>query len=179
MALAMNTLSVSVRRAVPGDEDALALVGAASFLESYAGIVDGQGIIRHCQQRHAPAVYARALANPFEALWLAEMAPGGAPVGYLHMAPPDLPVPAGPRDIEIKRIYVLSRMHGTGLGRQLMDTALAHARETGHANLLLGVYKGNTRALAFYGRAGFEALGEREFDVGGKVYCDWVMGRAI
>ena len=175
----MDTHSVTIRRAGPGDEAALALVGAASFLESYAGIVDGQGIIRHCRERHTEAVYARALADASQSLWLAEIAPGHAAVGYLHLAAPDLPVPTGPNDIEIKRIYVLSRLHGTGLGRQLVGTALEHARTAGHTSVVLGVYKGNERALAFYGRAGFEALGEREFDVGGNVYCDWVMGRAV
>lgn len=175
----MDTQSVTIRRAGPGDEAALALVGAASFLESYAGIIDGQGIVRHCQERHAPDVYARALADASQALWLAEMAPGGAPVGYLHLAAPDLPVPTGPKDIEIKRIYVLSRLQGSGLGRDLISTALDHARANGHSSIVLGVYKGNERALAFYGRAGFEALGERQFDVGGRVYCDWVMGRAV
>lgn len=175
----MDTQSVTIRHAGPGDEAALALVGAASFLESYAGIVDGQGIIRHCRERHTPEVYARALADASQALWLAELAPGSAPVGYLHLAPADLPVPTGPKDIEIKRIYVLSRLHGSGLGRRLIETALDHARDTGRSNVVLGVYKGNERALAFYGRAGFEALGEREFDVGGRVYCDWVMGRAV
>mgnify|MGYP003133183103 CR=1 FL=1 len=175
----MNAPSIAIRRAVPGDEAALALVGAASFLESYAGIVDGQGIVRHCQERHTPQVYARALADSAQALWLVEMAPGAAPGGYLHLASPDLPVPTGPKDIEIKRIYVLSRLHGSGLGRRLIGTALEHARESGRTNVVLGVYKGNERALAFYGRAGFEALGERSFDVGGNVYCDWVMGRAV
>jgi ribosomal protein S18 acetylase RimI-like enzyme len=179
MAAVMATQSVSIRRAGPGDEASLALVGAASFLESYAGIVDGQGIIRHCQEHHSPQAYARALADSEQALWLAQMDPGGAPVGYLHMAPPRLPVATGPSDIEVKRIYVLSRLHGSGLGRQLMETALAHARAQGRTNLVLGVYKGNERALAFYGHAGFEALGERSFDVGGNVYCDWVMGRAV
>lgn len=175
----MNDSNLTIRRARPGDEAALAIVGAASFLESYAGVVDGQGIIRHCQERHTPQVYASALADPAHALWLAEMAPGAAPVGYLHLAPPDLPVQTGPGDIEIKRIYVLSRLHGTGLGRRLIETALTHARDAEMRNIVLGVYKGNARALAFYGRAGFEALGERSFDVGGSVYCDWVMGRSV
>ncbi len=171
--------NVTIRRAVPGDGAALALIGAASFLESYAGVVDGAGIIRHCAMKHTPTVYEAALADPAQSLWLAEMVPGAAPVGYLHLAPPDLPVPAAPGDIEIKRIYVLSRLHGTGLGRQLMDTALLHARKSGHTSLILGVYKGNDRALGFYGRMGFEAMGERQFDVGGSVYCDWIMGRAV
>lgn len=175
----MDTAKVTIRRAQPGDEGALALVGAATFLESYAGVVDGQGIIRHCEERHTAQAYGAALDDPEQALWLACVEPGAAPVGYLHLAPPSLPVDTGPGDIEIKRIYVLARMHGTGLGRQLMETAIEYARMSGKQNLLLGVYKGNAKALAFYGRAGFEALGERSFDVGGSVYCDWVMGRAV
>jgi diamine N-acetyltransferase len=175
----MSEAEITIRKAIPGDGEALALIGAASFLESYAGVVDGAGIIRHCAHKHTASVYEAALADPLQGLWLAEMAPGGAPVGYLHLSPPDLPVPYAPGDIEIKRIYVLSRLHGAGLGRRLMETALSHAREAGRTSLILGVYKGNARALAFYGRMGFEALGERQFDVGGNVYCDWIMGRAV
>ncbi len=166
-----------IRRARSGDENALALIGAATFLESYAGVVDGAAIVRHCAERHSPAVYAAALASADEALWLAEMAPGAAPAGYLHMTAPDLPVPTGPDDIEIKRIYALSRLHGTGLGRRLLEAGLAHARAAGKRAVFLGVYRGNARALAFYGKMGFEAVGEREFDVGGRTYQDWVMAR--
>lgn len=175
----MSKADITIRKAAKGDGEALALIGAASFLESYAGVVDGAGIIRHCATKHTSAVYEAALADPAQALWLAGMAPGDAPVGYLHLAEPDLPFPVAPGDIEIKRIYVLSRLHGSGLGRRLMETALVHARDTGRSQLLLGVYKGNTRALAFYGRMGFEAIGERSFDVGGRVYDDWIMGRAV
>lgn len=72
-------MSVSIRKSVPGDEAALALVGAATFLETYAGVVDGAAIVRHCAQRQTEAVYAAALADPEQALWLAEAAPGAAP----------------------------------------------------------------------------------------------------
>ena len=34
-------MSITVRQARSGDQDALALVGATTFLESYAGVVDG------------------------------------------------------------------------------------------------------------------------------------------
>jgi hypothetical protein len=109
-------MSITVRQALSGDQNALALVGAATFLESYAGVVDGGAIIRHCAERHTPEVYAKALEAPGHALWLAEMAPGAAPVGYLHLTPPDLPVETRPDDLEIKRIYVLASLHRSGLG---------------------------------------------------------------
>ncbi|MEQ8403646.1 MAG: GNAT family N-acetyltransferase [Oceanicaulis sp.] len=170
-------MSETVRLAQPGDAAAIALVGAATFLESYAGVIDGAALVRHCASKQTEAVYAQAIADPAQRLWLAEL--DRAPVGYLHLAPPDLPVATRPGDLEIKRIYVLSRLHGTGLGRNLLSCAEAHARGAGAGTLVLGVYKGNRRALGFYGRMGFETLGERDFDVGGVTYHDWVLGKAL
>ena len=172
-------MTVTVRRAGSGDAPALALVGAATFLESYAGVIDGAALMAHCAQKQTEAVYAAALADEAQALWLAEIAPGAAPAGYLHLAKPDLPVTTGPDDLEIKRIYVLDKLQGTGLGAQLLSDCEAEARRRAAPRLLLGVYKGNTKALGFYARAGFSRCGERQFDVGGVCYDDWVLEKAL
>ena len=174
----MTAPEIAIRRAGPGDAPALALVGAATFLESYAGVIDGAAVARHCAERQTIGVYDQALSSSDQVLWLAEQAPGAAPVGYLHMTPPDLPVKTGPDDAEIKRIYVLATVQRCGLGRRLLETALDHARAAGKRAVFLGVYKANAKALAFYGAMGFEAVGERTFDVGGRTYHDWVMARS-
>ena len=88
-------------------------------------------------------------------------------------------MPTAPGDIELKRIYLLSRYQGTGAGRALMQAAIAHARACGAPNLLLGVSRGNDRAVAFYRRAGFETVGTRRFQVGEGVYDDLVMALAL
>jgi ribosomal protein S18 acetylase RimI-like enzyme len=169
--------NIHVQPASPEDAAAVALVGAATFLESYAGVIDGAALVRHCAQKQTEAVYAAAIVDPAQRLWLARL--DGAPVGYLHLTAPDLPVPTQDGDLEIKRIYVLSRLHGTGLGRTLLGMAEDHAKTVGARTLLLGVYKQNHRALGFYGRMGFESVGERAFDVGGVTYHDWVLGKAV
>ncbi|TGY90509.1 GNAT family N-acetyltransferase [Marinicauda algicola] len=169
----------AIRRCNREDAAALALAGKATFLESYAGVVDGAAIRRHCEERQTAAYYEACLADPAHALWIAEVPPGAAPVGYLHLSPPDLPVQTGPGDIEIKRIYLLSKFHGSGAGRALFEAALEEARARGKTRLLLGVYKQNAKALGFYERMGFTRVGEREFDVGGAVYEDWVLARVV
>ncbi|MFW6413297.1 MAG: GNAT family N-acetyltransferase [Oceanicaulis sp.] len=170
-------MTITVRRAEKSDAQPLALVGAATFLESYAGVIDGAALVRHCATRHTAEFYAAALADSAQALWLAEI--DRAPVGYLHLTPPDLPVELSEADLEIKRIYVLSSLHRTGLGRRLLGEAEACARRAGADRLLLGVYKENARALAFYERVGFEIAGERAFDVGGVAYQDWVLAKSV
>ncbi|MBX9402152.1 GNAT family N-acetyltransferase [Lysobacter sp. BMK333-48F3] len=168
--------AVRIRRAGADDAAALALAGAATFLETFAGILDGPDIVAHCRNQHAVELYDGWLADPQCVAWLAETVHGAAPVGYALIAPPKLPL-ADLRadDLELKRIYLLSRFHGGGVGRELMRHAVEQARERGAGRLLLGVYAGNARALAFYARNGFGQVGERRFQVGANVYQDAIL----
>jgi len=170
---------ITIRRAAAGDEDALALVGQATFLETFSGILDGAAIVKHCGVAHAAAQYRDWLGAPDTALWLAEAAPGAAPVGYAVLARPALPAADPERDLELKRIYVLSRYHGGGVGKALLAQAVAHAKAAGAGRLLLGVYAGNAAAMGFYRRHGFEKLAERQFNVGGRAYDDHVLGLVL
>jgi GNAT superfamily N-acetyltransferase len=171
----MRTSTFRLRPAAPGDEHALALVGQATFLETFAGMIDGPDVVAHCRTQHAPDRYAEWLARPEAYASLAEVEPGGAPIGYVLLAEPQSPISdARPTDIELKRIYLLSRYHGAGIGAALMDDAIRTARDRGHTRMLLGVYAGNQRALSFYARCGFERVGERRFRVGGNEYEDIV-----
>lgn len=171
-------IPVQVRAAVADDAARLALLGKATFLESYAHLLPVTDILAHTARQHAEEVYTRWLADPACRLWLAEVTPGLAPVGYLVATPPDLPL-AGvdERDLEIRRIYLLHRFHGGGLGRALMDEVIAGARAMGKRRLLLGVYSRNAAALAFYARLGFTQAGTRQFRVGANEYFDYILER--
>ncbi|ATQ41562.1 GNAT family N-acetyltransferase [Caulobacter mirabilis] len=172
-------MSIEIRPCGPEDADALALVAAATFLETYAGVIDGRDILFQCGKVHTPQAYAKHLADPTRRLFLAEQAPGGAPVGFILLSKPDLPVETGPDDVELTRIYLLHRHHGGGLGKRLMQTAVAAAREAGAKRLLLGVYSENEKALAFYARNGFERVGTRIFHVGDNGYDDYILAKDL
>jgi ribosomal protein S18 acetylase RimI-like enzyme len=161
----------TVRRADESDAPVLALIGAACFLESYAGSVDGQDILAHCAAEHSEAKYRDLLASGAKA-WLVECQPGAAPVGYAVSTVPDLP-DAQDGDVELKRIYVLSRFHGSGISATLLEAVIAEAK--GFARMTLGVYGRNVRAQAFYAKNGFEPIGTRQFTVGDHTYDDLVL----
>lgn len=168
---------ITIRPCVKGDEQALALVGQAAFLEAFAGILDGADILAHCQRQHDAQLYRDWLALPAMRLWLAEAMPGGAPVGYLVLGPAGLPVTEPrPNDLEIKRIYLLHRFQGRRVGQRLMQAALSQARAGGAGRVLLGVYAQNHDALAFYARCGFAQVGRRTFRVGRTDYQDVILG---
>jgi diamine N-acetyltransferase len=171
----MDAENWRVRPAELVDADALALIGAATFLDSFSGTLAGQAIVAHCRVAHAQETYEAYFEHGARA-WLAEAKPGDAPIGYALLTEPDLPG-AEPGDIELKRIYSLARYHGSGVGPALMAAAVSAA--SGANRLLLGVYAANARALAFYRKHGFVEIGTRQFNVGGALYDDVVLARAL
>ncbi len=164
-----------LREVVAADSDALALVGAATFLDAFAGTLDKDAIVAHCKREHSRTAYETYLADGCRA-WLAEHEQGGAPVGFAMTGSPSLAC-AQPRDLELKRIYILSRYHGLGLGAALMQAVIAASQD--FQRLILGVYAENNRAIAFYRKQAFEPVGTRQFDVGGTLYDDVVLARPI
>jgi len=174
------TPKISIRRGGPGDEIALSLVGQAAFLEAFAGVIPGKDIIEHCAHQHAREKYAAWLKDSATAVWLAEVEPGHAPVGYLVLTTPELPLPdLSQQDAEIKRIYLLHRFQGSGIGARLMRAAHAEAQARGLHRLLLGVYGKNAAAISFYEKQGYRMVGRRTFKVGSNTYDDFIFGLSI
>lgn len=160
-----------------GDEEKLALVGAASFLEAFAGFLEGEDILAHCRKHHSAEKYAAMLADPGTVACVAEVQ--GAAVGYAVVCAPDLPVPTTADDMELKRIYLLHRFQGSGMGAALMQWSVDTAQSLGKRRLLLGVNDGNDKAVAFYLRHGFEHAGTRRFQVGNTLCSDFILAKTL
>ncbi len=169
-------MDVHLRKCTVADALALAVIGSATLLDAYAGFLPGKSLLAHCEKLHVPRVYEAELTQPGVYAWLAEIEPGAAPIGYALLTPPEFPpelLRAG--DLELRRIYVLSRFHGGGAGKRLMETAIAYARDAGAPHLLLGLHPENHRAMAFYRKHGFEQIGTRQFYLGQTPFTDPVM----
>ena len=162
------------------DAGTLAVIGAATLLEAFAGFIPGQSLLAHCRKNHVAERYVEVLGHPAGRAWLAEVEPEACPVGYAMMTAPDFPEELlREGDAELRRIYVFSRFHGGGTGAKLMELAIASAREQGAKRLLLGVHPGNVRAIAFYGKNGFVKVGTRTFVVGASTFEDPVLALTL
>ncbi len=165
------------RRADDEDAGKLALIGGASFLETFANDHPGDATVAFVSTYHSEAAWSATLADPDAAVWIVEEA-AGCPVGYAVLAAPSLPG-TSPDDAELKRIYLLSKWHGSGTGRALFDAAESEARKRGAARLVLSVYTRNVRAIAFYEKRGFETIGEAVFAEFPVEFADKVMAKAL
>ena len=160
-----------LRRASREDAPAVALVAGASFLSTFAGLLDGADIVAHVAKNSSVARFATWSDDPDSIVTIADHPDGGAPVGYSLLTPPEEVGDTRDGDIELRRIYTLLTARGTGLGAALMTQALADARAAGARRMLLGVFADNVRARAFYERQGFAVVAERRFKVGA-TWCD-------
>ncbi len=79
------------------------------------------------------------------------------------------------RATEIARIYADHHWHGHGLGAALLRACIETAQEWGAEVIWLGVWERNPRAIAFYEKHGFRAVGEQEFQLGADRQRDVVM----
>lgn len=140
----------------------------ATFTETFGHLYPPADLAAYLDSAYALPQLERELADPAN-YWQLVLDDAGAPVGYLECVPAHLPhADVRPEAHgEIERIYVLKSQQGKGLGKTLMERALAYLAERyGDAPQWLGVWSENLRAQALYRAYGFEKVGEYTFPVG-------------
>ena len=168
-----------LRRAVPADAARLALLGAATFLHSFAHDHPGDAIVAHVDAYHSRDWYARMLAEPDCAAWILETELG-APVGYALLTRPDLDCPTDAGDLELKRIYLLGPWQSGGWGLKLLQAVEDEARARHAPRLLLCVYTVNAGAQRFYARHGYvDTACRQKFMVGDVAFEDFIWAKPL
>lgn len=94
---------------------------------------------------------------------------GGAIVGTLGLAS------KGPRICELRRMYLLPRWRGAGLGKALLSRGIDKARSMGFEVMVLETAASMDAARALYSSFGFERTDDSPGDCG----CDRVMSLAL
>jgi ribosomal protein S18 acetylase RimI-like enzyme len=157
-------MEFSTRLCKSGDEQALSLVGQATILETYAGIGDGDDLIKYAATEMTTDVFKRGLASHGFRAWIAETSVGKSPVGYA-VAVSDENVRLF-SSFELKRLYIFYRFHGSGLGRRLMQDVLSFASGMKSDKMWLQVHEANHHAIEFYKRNGFVQTGTDLYKAG-------------
>ena len=91
--------------------------------------------------------------------WVAEEESQPAGLGFVVASA--LSIPGAPAECELEFIFVSSQTRRQGIGRALMSTVSAWARELGAEEIRLEVRASNARALRLYQRCGFIVAGNR------------------
>jgi ribosomal protein S18 acetylase RimI-like enzyme len=163
-----------IRRAEPADASELARLAEQTFRDAFASQNAPADIDSHCLLRYGSAQQSREIEDPSMSTLLVEQAGRLIAFGQLRVGTPPSCV-AARRATEIQRLYVDQGWHGKGVAQALISTLIAQAMDRGADGLWLGVWERNPRAIAFYEKFGFRAVGEHIFMVGSDPQRDLIM----
>lgn len=170
-----------LRRATVDDAEALARLGRQTFVETFveefAIPYPEDDLITFLEGSFAVDAVRDRLADPDEPHWVVEEA--GELVAFARCGGCKLPHPeASPTHAELTGLYVARAAQGRGLGRALLEVALAWMEGWSAGPLWIGVWSGNLKAQRLYAHYGFEKAGEYDYPVGRWRDREFILRRA-
>ncbi|MEW1974244.1 GNAT family N-acetyltransferase [Microbacterium profundi] len=142
-------MTVDVRRATPDDLSGVLDVFLGCWRESYRGILADSAIASMTDER-ADALWRRVLSATDGVVLVGER--DGRIVGITRYA---VTVDEG----AVHSLYVAPDVHGSGIGRRLLDAATDALRTAGVNEVALWVFAANAPSIGFYESRGWAADG--------------------
>ncbi|HMH59655.1 MAG TPA: GNAT family N-acetyltransferase [Galbitalea sp.] len=142
-------MDFEIRAATVDDAMALGAMHVAAWREAYFPHILSEASFEVVTPEARGARYVDLLTANMGTTWLAIA--DDEIIGHSTAVAAE---PDAPGDLELVSIYVLAKAYGSGAGQALLDSAI------GDRSACLWVAAENPRALSFYRRNGFEAVGE-------------------
>ena len=155
--------TATVRRATAQDAEVLGIMGPAAYSEAYGYLWDRPDDYSDQLRTFGIRAFESLLARPEARLWIGQVR--GTGVGFLSMIVGSVdPVEHRLGGAEIPRIYVIGPAQRTGLGRLLLDAAIAQAASESLSHVWLDVMGSAIEARRAYTKWGFREIGTRQFE---------------
>lgn len=169
-------MNLTIRKATVKDAVLIADISRKSFYDTFAADNTKEDMELFLAEQFSRGMLMMEVGKRNHTFYLAYADKQIA--GYVKLkesaSPPGLPAASG---LEIARLYSLKEFIGKGMGKLLMETSLAHAREIDKEAVWLCVWEKNRRAIDFYTDFGFQKFGDIQFQLGNDVQNDWMMWR--
>ena len=161
--MAPSHVAVTLRVAGSSDALCIAVLATQVFLDTYATEGIRLSIAQEALEHFSPSAVSEHIASTSTTFIVAESS--GHMVGFaeLVLGSKQALVSAAVA-ANLKRLYVLERFTGKGVGKALLRRTEVLAASQGASTLWLTAWVGNYRALAFYASRGY-------IDVGAPMYA--------
>ncbi|MFY0604983.1 MAG: GNAT family N-acetyltransferase [Flavobacteriaceae bacterium] len=161
---------INIRIATLADAQILALLGRVTYKESHGDFIENKdSLLNYQNDAFSIAKIKAELQDPAALFYIAYV--NGLPVGYSKLilgAKKKLVLSKNTCSLE--RIYVLNDFIPMKIGRDLLNISLDKAAELEFDTIWLSVYFKNERAINFYKKNDFEAIGFTDFILDGTNY---------
>lgn len=172
----MPDLSITCRyrRGRPADAPALSAFAARMFAESFGAENRPEDMQAHLSASYTVDKQTTELSSDTVKTILGTIDDELTAYAQVRQNTPPGCV-AHARAIELYRFYVDKSAHGRGIAQSLMQEVFEAAREFDGLHLWLSVWERNPRAIAFYRKFNFQAVGTADFFVGPDRQTDKIM----
>ena len=157
--------NVFIRQAAVDDIPTIILLAQRIWRAHYPGIISTEQIEFMLASIYAPERITAEMTEGAAIYFLAEQ--DGTSVGFAAVGPT-----SDESTAKLHKLYVLPEKQGCGIGRALLNAALAKAGAMGRKELILAVNKRNEKAIAAYTKWGFRQRGPVTVDIGGGFVMD-------
>ena len=144
---------IAVRRATVADAEVVGRIHAASWRGAYQQL--GPAFLASIVDQERIDLWTRVIGEDEEPVYVA---PADAPTGFIYFGP-SRDDDAGEHVGEVMTFYAHPEAWGTGVGRALMEVAIAELCAMGFTEAMLWVLEDNPRARRFYEMAGWRVDG--------------------
>lgn len=165
---------ITIRKAIPEDLGDLLHVARTAFLQAFTAGNKPENIEAYLSEAFTLDQFAKELKEQASTFFVAEKE--GEFIGYtkVNQVPAQTDI-HDPESLEIARLYVLEDHLGSGLGKELLETAVDFAKQNHKKYLWLGVWEMNARAIRFYEKNGLRIFGSHPFPFGDEIQTDYLM----
>jgi diamine N-acetyltransferase len=170
---------IAYRDATPEDAGPLASLARETFDEAFGYLYAPEDLAAFFKQAKTPEALARWIADPRGRVRIAEA--DGRMIGYCIVglrSKLDHRI-EGRRVVDLDQLYIRASHHGAGVAQQLMAWAMEQAEAENADDLVLSVYSGNERGMAFYRKLGFTYLRDATFTVGKQVDAEYLYVKSL
>jgi diamine N-acetyltransferase len=167
-------ITSSFRRGSVEDAEPLAAFAARQYVETFGAHTSLEDLAQFLHCSYGPTKQAAELVDPDVITILGESGDELCAFAQVRRHSPP-PCVSGERPTELWRFYVDRPWHGRGVADALMQAVHAAARDLRGASLWLSVWERNARAISFYARFGFRAVGTQDFWVGSDRQIDRIL----
>lgn len=152
-----------IRRASSADVHSLGIIGPAAYAAVYGYLWDDSAALARQLATFGAEAFAKLLERADARLWVAQL--DASILGFLTMIVGSAnPITKETNGAEIPRIYLLPGAQRLGLGKQLLNSAIAQARDENLGHIWLDVMASAGHARTAYLKWGFSELGLRRFE---------------
>jgi ribosomal protein S18 acetylase RimI-like enzyme len=175
----INSRTVLIRIAVPGDEETVADIGRRTFYETWKSVNTEEDLQLYMLKSFDVAKIREEIQNSkVNTFFLAFVEDELAGYAKLRNDRSNDEI-KGLRALEMERIYVLKKFQDQKIGKALMDESLSIAYQGSYEVMWLGVNQENYKAIEFYKRYGFEVFGVKQFILGTAIDEDFLMKKVL